>query len=203
MAFCAYCGTQLAEVSYAPCPNCGNPSNGAPQGTVAPAAAPAKGGSKTAVIVIGVVVGLFVIIGVLGIIAAIAIPNLVTAAERAKSQRTMADLRTIATAVEAYATDHNQYPNATSIDALGPFLTPTYLRELPRTKDAWMHDFRYAAWTRTNELDSYAVGSAGKDGIWQYDSVEEYTQGLTGSFDCDIIFSNGNFVQYPERAKSR
>jgi general secretion pathway protein G len=201
MAFCAYCGTQLAEVSYSPCPNCGNPSNGAPRGTVAPGP-PAKSGSNTALIVIGVVVGLFVIVAVIGILAAIAIPNMVTAKERAKQKRTMADVRSVATAVEAYATDHNHYPNATDMESLRPLLTPTYMRELP-ARDAWLHEFRYAAWSRANELDSYAVGSAGKDGVWQYDKVEEYTQGSTHSFDCDIVFSNGNFVQYPEGVQSK
>ncbi len=202
MAFCAYCGTQLAEVSYAPCPNCGNPSNGAPRGTIAPATAPAKSGSNTAVIVIGVVVGLFVIIGVIGIIAAIAIPNLITATERSKQKRTMADLRSVATAVEAYATDHNQYPNATDLESLRPLLTPTYMKQMP-SRDAWTHEFRYAAWSRTNELDSYAIGSAGRDGIWQFEGVADYTQATTGNFDCDIVFSNGNFVQYPEFVQSR
>jgi type II secretion system protein G len=196
MAFCAYCGTQLAEVSYAPCPNCGNPSNGAPRGTIAPVA-PAKSGSNTALIVIGVVVGLFVIIGVIGIIAAIAIPNMVTAAERAKQKRTTADMRSLATAVEAYATDNNHYPNATDVEGLRPLLTPTYMRNIP-SRDGWTREYRYAAWARERELDSYAIGSAGKDGIWQHDKVDEYAQGPTRSFDCDLIFANGSFVQYPE-----
>ena len=206
MAFCAYCGTQLAEVSYAPCPNCGNPSNGAPRGTVAPAGAPgapAKSGSNTAVIVIGVVVGLFVIIGVIGIIAAIAIPNLLTATERSKQKRTMADMRSVATAVEAYATDHNSYPKAATLDELRPVLTPTYIKSLP-SQDGWMHALTYGAWGASQEqLDHYVVGSAGKDGRWQYENVTEYTQGATTSFDCDIVFVNGNFVQYPEGVQSR
>ena len=197
MAFCAYCGNQLAEVSYAPCPNCGNPSNGAPRGTPAPMAPAPKSGSNTALIVIGVVVGLFVIIAVIGIIAAIAIPNMLTAQERAKQKRTMADVRSLATAVEAYATDKNQYPNATDDEALRPLLTPTYIRELP-ARDAWMREMSYVAWSRANELDSYAIGSAGKDGRWQHENVDQYTQGPTHNFDCDIVFANGSFVQYPE-----
>lgn len=198
MAFCAYCGTQLAEVSYTPCPNCGNPSNGAPRGTVAPAVPSGGGGSKTALIIVGVLIGGLLLVAFLGIVAAIAIPNMVTARERAKQKRTMADIRTLATALEAYATDHNQYPNATDVESLRPLLTPTYLHgDLP-VKDGWLHDLRYAAWSRANELDSYAVGSAGKDGNWEHENIDEYTQGATTRFDCDIVFSNGNFVQYPE-----
>jgi|ERR1051325_1424854 type II secretory pathway pseudopilin PulG len=195
MAFCAYCGTQLAEVSYTPCPNCGNPSNGAPRGTIAPPP-PSAGGSKTAMIIVAVLIGGFVLVAVIGILAAIAIPNLLTATQRSKQKRTMADVRSISTAVEAYATDKNQYPNATSMETLRPLLAPTYIRDVP-SMDGWGHALRYEAWSRANELDSYAVGSAGKDGVWEHDNLRDYTQGPTQPFDCDIVYSNGNFVQYP------
>ena len=196
MAFCAYCGTQLAEVSYAPCPNCGNPSNGAPRGAIAPPAQ--SSGSKTAMIVVILVVGGFFLVAVIGILAAIAIPNMLTAQNRAKQKRTMADMRSIATAAEAYATDTNHYPNANSVDGLRSLLTPTYIRDVP-AKDGWGHDFRYEAWSSTTELDTYAVGSAGKDGVWEHDKLQEYSNlGATRQFDCDIIYSNGNFAQYPE-----
>ena len=197
MAFCAYCGTQLAEVSYAPCPNCRNPSNGAPPGTIAPVAPVQSSGTKTATIVIAVVVGGFVLIAVIGILAAIAIPNLLTATNRSQQKRTMADMRSIATAVEAYATDHNQYPNADSVDGLGPMLTPTYIRQVP-SMDGWSHPLRYEAWSREKDFDTYAVGSAGKDGIWEHESLQEYSQGTAQKFDCDIVYANGTFVQYPE-----
>lgn len=196
MAFCAYCGTQLAEVSYAPCPQCGNPSNGAPRGAKAPPVPGAKA-SKTAMIVVIVIVGGFFLIAVIGILAAIAIPNLLTAQHRSKQKRTMTDIRSVATAVEAYATDKNQYPNATSIDALGPLLSPTYIRTMPSI-DGWGHALRYAGWSRANELDSYAVASAGKDGIFEKESLQEYEAGTTSAFDCDIVFANGTFVRYPE-----
>jgi type II secretory pathway pseudopilin PulG len=198
MAFCAYCGTQLAEVSYAPCPNCGNPSNGAPRGSVAPPV-PGSSGSKTAIIVVVLVVGGFFLIAIIGILAAIAIPNMTMAKNRASQKRTMADLRSIATACEAYATDKNQYPNATSVEGLRPLLSPTYMRDVP-LKDGWGTDFRYEAWSRANELDSYAVGSAGKDKKFDHDVLHEYgeTPSSTTQFDCDIVFSNGNFVQYPD-----
>src|ERR1051325_10004843 len=213
MSFCAYCGTQLAEVSYTPCPNCGNPSNGAPRGTIAPPP-PSAGGSKTAMIIVAVLIGGFVLdaatriicgpvliggfvlVAVIGILAAIAIPNLLTATQRSKQKRTMADVRSISTAVEAYATDKNQYPNATSMETLRPLLAPTYIRDVP-SMDGWGHALRYEAWSRANELDSYAVGSAGKDGVWEHDNLRDYTQGPTQPFDCDIVYSNGNFVQYP------
>src|SRR5688572_28259577 len=112
MPFCAYCGTQVAEVSYAPCPQCGNPSNGAPRGQMAPAPAARSTASTVIIIVVAAVIFILLIIGIL---AAIAIPNLLTAQERAKQKRTMADLRSIATACEAYATDTNRYPDVRTV----------------------------------------------------------------------------------------
>jgi type II secretory pathway pseudopilin PulG len=200
MAFCAYCGNQLAEVSYAPCPNCGNPSNGAPRGTIAPPRP--SSGSKTAMIVVIVIVGGFFFIAILGILAAIAIPNFITAKQRAMQKRTMADIRSIATACEAYATDTNHYPEAASIEELRSKLAPTYIRDLP-AKDAWTRDFRYQAWSREKELDSYGIGSAGKDGSFEHENLQEYSSGGASGFDCDIVYANGEFVQYPQVSTSR
>src|SRR5688572_19993979 len=100
MAYCAHCGTQVPEVSWQPCPSCGKPTNGAPAGAVPPQ--PRSGGSNVGKIILWVVIGGFGLVFVIGILAAIAIPNLLTAQHRSKQARTMADLRTIATAVEAY-----------------------------------------------------------------------------------------------------
>ena len=46
---------------------------------------------------------LLIVVAIIGIIAAIAIPNLLNAIDRGKQKRTMADLRSIGTAVESYA----------------------------------------------------------------------------------------------------
>jgi len=200
MAFCAYCGNQVVEVSYAPCPRCGNPSNGAPPGAIQPPA-PAKS-SNTAVIVVIVVIVVFFGVAILGILAAIAIPNFMTATQRSMQRRTMADIRSIATACEAYATDNNRYPKAATVEELQTVLTPTYIKTLP-LKDGWTHDLRYEAWSRQGEYDSYAVGSAGKDGLWEHETLQEYTPGSTTAFDCDIVYSLGSFIEYPEGPQRR
>ena len=55
---------------------------------------------------------LLIVVAIIGILAAIAIPNLLTAMQRSKQKRTMADIRSIATAWEARATDMNNYSAA-------------------------------------------------------------------------------------------
>src|SRR6266571_4979847 len=91
---------------------------------------------------------LLIVVAIIGILAAIAIPNLMTAMQRAKQKRTMADMRTIATAWEARATDTNRYNAAGAITAittcnnsidyhgLTGALSPTYARLMP-LHDGW------------------------------------------------------------------
>src|SRR4051812_1195570 len=86
---------------------------------------------------------LLIVVAIIGILAAIAIPNLLTAIQRSKQKRTMADMRTIATAWEARATDENRYNAAGTITAvtlcsnqidmfaLSGAVTPTYIKLLP------------------------------------------------------------------------
>ena len=137
---------------------------------------------------------LLIVVAIIGIIAAIAIPNLLNAINRGRQKRSMADLRTIGTAVEAYAVDMAFYPTY----AEGPvdnatwqgFLEPTYVKTVPR-EDGWRTPF-YAM----SESRFYTLASAARDKI--IGSLASYTPRITSDMDCDIIYSNGSFVQYPE-----
>ncbi|MBN1475376.1 prepilin-type N-terminal cleavage/methylation domain-containing protein [Candidatus Sumerlaeota bacterium] len=53
---------------------------------------------------------LLIVVAIIAILAGIALPNFIEAQTRAKVSRAMADMRSIATALEAYRIDHNQYP---------------------------------------------------------------------------------------------
>jgi len=52
---------------------------------------------------------LLIVVAIIAILAAIAVPNFLEAQTRSKVSRFMADLRSSATAIEAYAVDHNKY----------------------------------------------------------------------------------------------
>lgn len=190
MPHCAYCGTQVALVSYAACPSCGKPANGAPLPTV-------KAGTNPAIIIAVVVGVLLFVVAVVGILAAIAIPNLLTAMQRSKQKRTMADERAVAVAVEAYAGEHNRYPSPASLESS---LVPKYVKVLTKN-DGWGHPFRYECWSIQGGegCDAYAIGSGGKDGSFERSSLREYEgAGSTKNFNNDIVFMNGTFVQYPD-----
>jgi type II secretion system protein G len=146
---------------------------------------------------------LLIVVAIIGILAAIAIPNLLTAMARSKQKRTMADMRTIATAWEARATDINKYSaaGACSIPTtastpiqMGGILSPTYIKVLP-PRDGWNNDWEYRVASQ-----SYAIISYGKDGSKNSDYN---TCGPTTNFDCDIVYSEGTFLIYPDGVQTQ
>ena len=139
---------------------------------------------------------LLIVVAIIGIIAAIAIPNLLNAINRGRQKRTMGDIRTLATAVEAYTVDFGFYPKVSTagpVDtALGAYLVPTFLRKLP-ARDGWNNPIR---WEGAAVGSSYTFWSGAKDG----NSTVSYTApgGPKTDFASDIIYSAGTFIQWPE-----
>jgi prepilin-type N-terminal cleavage/methylation domain-containing protein len=66
---------------------------------------------------------LLIVVAIIGILAAIAVPNFLEAQVRAKVSRVRNDLRTQATAIEAYVIDFNKLPrdSDSSLDILGTY----------------------------------------------------------------------------------
>ncbi|MEE4272429.1 MAG: prepilin-type N-terminal cleavage/methylation domain-containing protein [Thermoanaerobaculales bacterium] len=143
---------------------------------------------------------LLIVVAIIGIIAAIAIPNLLNAINRSRQKRTMADMRTIGTAAEAYAVDWSFYPNtgntAEPIDTTwNAIISPIYVKKTPN-RDGWRESFRVQSESRF-----YSVGSSARDKLWEsggnLDAVS-YVRDPTADMDCDIIYSQGTFISYPE-----
>ena len=131
---------------------------------------------------------LLIVVAIIGIIAAIAIPNLLNAIDRGKQKRSMADLRSIGTASEAYAVDNNFYPIG-ALAAVEPLLEPIYIKAMPLA-DGWNNAMVYLG---AAGGIGYTVSSTGKDG-----APEAWAGGMTHDFECDIVFIEGQFVQWPE-----
>jgi general secretion pathway protein G len=151
---------------------------------------------------------LLVVVAIIGIIAAIAIPNLLLAIQRAKQRRTMVDMRNMASAWEARNTEAGRYNAAgqangiegadqqITIDNLSTMLSPTYIRVLPRV-DGWgtpYQTYTNQAFGSATPANVYAIISAGKDLVVSADP----TTGPFTNFDCDIVYSNGVFLSYPD-----
>jgi type II secretion system protein G len=144
---------------------------------------------------------ILIVVAIIGVLAAIAIPNLITAMQRAKQKRTMADIRQIAMAWEARAVDHGAYSAAgagISLCCATPLTTPqivtmlqpTHINPLP-DKDGWGRPFEFDT---NGDGTAYLITSYGRNG--QKDQA--FGGGGTRDLDCDIVYSGGEFLQYPE-----
>src|SRR5213593_2766299 len=89
---------------------------------------------------------LLIAVAINGIVAAVAIPNMLNSIDRSRQKKTMADMRSIANALEQYSIDNNYYPlsasQSTVSASISSFLSPLYSKVLPET-DGWMWDLRY------------------------------------------------------------
>ena len=140
---------------------------------------------------------LLIVVAIIGIIAAIAIPNLLNAIDRGKQKRSMADMRSIGTAVESYSVDVNFYPIQTSMATISSIgastmgIEPIYIKLSP-TKDGWGGLYYYGGDAAGAGTD-YTIATYAKD-----KKASSSSKGATASFDCDIIFMDGGFTAYPE-----
>ena|SRR5438552_1731279 len=146
---------------------------------------------------------LLIVVAIIGIIVATSIVNFFNAIQRARQRRSMAEMRGLSTALEAYASDHNLYPPPSAyvlpgglslptltIGVAASYLAPTYLKKAVLV-DGWNSWFLYGT---TAENQDYTVVTTGKDGTPE--TSPPY--GITTAFDNDIILVDGSFAQFPD-----
>jgi general secretion pathway protein G len=148
---------------------------------------------------------LLIVVAIIGIIAAIAIPNLLSAIQRAKQKRAMGEVNTLATAFQSYATDTNVYPGGASgvtdyvtAASITAAISPDYVKNVPNP-DPW--NMGYLCKTQTS---NFAVASYGKDtgtDYWSSVNLDPsdssiYTQNTT-CFECDIVWEGSSFLVAP------
>ncbi len=143
-------------------------------------------------------------------LAGVVVPDLLQVRNRNRQKRTMADMRSIATAWEARATVMNAYSvgaggasvrmaeRRVTVTELARSLEPTYIRKFPRT-DGWGTEFQFstAGYDKTGQAQTYVIRSLGSDG--RSDRIANLS-GPTTNLSDDIVYSNGAFVRYPEGA---
>ena len=148
---------------------------------------------------------LLIVVAIIGVLAAIAIPNLMNALQRARQKRTMSDMRSLGIAWESRAIETGSYLGAgvslcctTLLDSASAeaILAPAYQRQIPQ--DGWNRPYDFAV-DSTDRPQQYLIRSLGRDGIREASPA----LGTTGDFDCDIIYASGEFIQYPEGVQSQ
>jgi len=151
---------------------------------------------------------LLIVVAIIGIVAAIAIPNLLVALQKGKQKATMGDLKSVGTALEVYTTDNSFLPIpdlpqlVPTLPAIENFFIPFYIKVLPLT-DSWG-----TAWTYVHDgtttgptCDQYTITSWGRDKATGGNTEEMYQVTRLTDFDGDITFSNGQFTEGPRVKK--
>ena len=135
-------------------------------------------------------VELLIVCAVIGLLAAIAIPNLVNAIQRGRQSRSVGDLRGLATAVAMYQQDYAKFPladdwvsTADIKDSIRPYMGSVV------SMDGWRRTFMYIS-----DGDNYTLVSYGMNGT----ADQPWSQGPIHYFDEDIVIQGGAFMQWPE-----
>ena len=213
--FCTSCGAKVNEGQVF-CTSCGArltvPPTRPPE--IPMAAAPVQKSSLPTGAIVAIVAGVLILF--MGIISAIALPNLLRASQKAKLKVTASSIHQIALALESYATDNARLPDQKgSYQSDAQFqqaLVPFYVKELP-FKDRWGHDFHIYCGQACNgqyglsgagEVD-FLIVSWGRDGIkenWEYSpgSPEAglYVLSNMNNYDRDLVWYSGGWIRGPQ-----
>jgi len=158
---------------------------------------------------------LLIVVAIIGIIAALLIPNFLDALQKAKQKRTVADERNTGTAMFSWLTDQlgaaAAGAAATQVDvssynggvstttALTSLLVPQYIQSIAEL-DGWKNTYVYRLKTGTLVLDRQVmlIGSGGRD---KSTVTGTYTTGAFDptDYDQDIVWADGFFVRWPQK----
>ena len=135
-------------------------------------------------------VELLIVCAVIGLLVAIAVPNLVNAIQRGRQARTVGDLRGLATAVAMYQQDYAKFPLESSLVVVATIEASVrpYMGNMSKI-DGWRRAFMYAS-----DGDNYTLVSYGMNGV----ADQPWAQGPIHFFDDDIVIQGGSFMQWPE-----
>lgn len=155
---------------------------------------------------------LLIVIAIIGIIAALLIPNFLDALQKGKQKRTMGDMKDMGTAMFSWVTDQagaaaagaandvdlGDYEELTAAEVAG-VLVSQYIQDIP-SMDGWRNSYDFYLDTE-DPLGTFtmAIRSLGRDGI--VTTTDVYTPGgfEPTDYDQDLVWADGFFVKYPQK----
>lgn len=168
---------------------------------------------------------LLIVVAIIGILAALLIPNALEAIQKAKQKQAMKEIITVSTGAIDYITDHGDW---TGITQNGPFVTGNtfltgvatfYIKVIP-VNDPWNTAYQayvgttvatlVTAATGTNApgVDDFAMASFGRNKISGTISASTYTianpeaalytVSKMSDFDNDLVAWNGSWICGPK-----
>lgn len=120
-----------------------------------------------------------VVIAILGLMAALIVPNIMGQSEQAKAKLAQTNMASIASALDLYKLDNNQYP--TTAEGLEALVTKPasarnwnpsgYLKSVP--EDPWGNAYVYTSSNR-NSYELVSLGADGEEGGQDFDADIRY-----------------------------
>jgi len=158
---------------------------------------------------------LLIVVAIIGIIAAILIPNLLDALQKAKQKRTVADIRNTGTAWMSWLTDQvgaasagtGKTYDASSFDTVTyeqifGYLHPTdtffYMQEVPQL-DGWRYPLSFGKASNLLDSNVLIICSGARDNTIAGDCTTTWTVApfVATDYDQDIVWADGYFVSWP------
>jgi prepilin-type N-terminal cleavage/methylation domain-containing protein len=158
---------------------------------------------------------LLIVVAIVGILAALLIPNAISAMQRAKQKGTMKEINTLSTGIMDYVTDKSFSPvNATGPVQAGTItaLSQLYLKAVPVT-DKWGGALiltsgqaagsspRNCMFTGTDDFLVESYGRGYVDDGWTFDpalpNAGFYTINVMADFQRDMVMWNGQWIHRP------
>ena len=138
-------------------------------------------------------VELLIVAAIIGLIVAIAVPNLLNAIQRSRQTKTISNMRTISNGLGIYSQDYAKFPVLASLSDFSEIsddLIP-FIGEVP-VIDGWQRVLVYKS-----DGDSYTLASYAANGL----ADTPWNNGVTSFFTDDIVLMDGSFFQIPEGAQ--
>ena len=146
------------------------------------APAPSSDWRTPALILAITIVGLAALVAIIGMVTAIAVPQLMNAMDRGRQRRTIGNMLNFATANATMHDETGQYANSLA-DLAGYMQMTTF-------NDGWGNALIYR-----REGDGYSIMSLGSDGSVGPPPPRSW---INDPYDPDIIMQNGQFTQAPQ-----
>lgn len=166
---------------------------------------------------------LLIVVAIIGIIAALLIPNFLDALQKAKQKRTVADERSMVTAFMSLITDLSSAAAAgastsaavydvtnqaagmqgTSAGRVEQLLVTRYIQALPAL-DGWKTPYKFYMGATITSAQLFAVVSFGRDGLASTDAgapAYVVTSFTPTDYEQDIVWADGFAVRYPQNVK--
>lgn len=117
-----------------------------------------------------------VVIAILGMLAALVVPNVIGQSDRARADLARTNMQAISNALDMYRMDNGRYPTTQEgLEALVEKPSSArnwnpdgYLRDVPR--DPWGNEYRYISPGSSGAFDLYSLGANGVEGGEGYDA---------------------------------